>query len=130
MTKNKKRNKKRRISFWSIVVGIMVGYFIGWYLDGVLPILFKNITIFYYAIPMISFAYMGWKKPITTEFTGFAVSIWVLFQYVWDYKVLDRGSIRFSMFVIAIILFSLNLFTGKVKWKGAIKTFKNAVGLT
>ena len=72
---------------------------------------------------------MGYKKPTFTEYVGFATAGWILFQYIWDYKVLDRGPIRFDMFIIAVVLLSLNLFTGKVKWKGAIKTFKNAIGL-
>lgn len=127
--RNKKKKRNKRISFWSIVVGLGVGYFIGWYLDGLLPINFEYLTLLYYVIPMLFFGYLGYMKPTFTEYVGFATAGWILFQYIWDYKVLDRGPIRLELFIIALVLLSLNLFTGKVKWKGAIKTFKNAIGL-
>ncbi len=79
--------KRKKISWGSIVTGIGVGTITGWYLND-LPI-FSNLNIpiyIYYVIPILFMIYLGYRKPVTTEYIGYATSGFVGFQFLWDYK--------------------------------------------
>ena len=120
--------KRKQISWGSIFTGGLLGIIAGLYLTELMP-LFQYSNIIYYVIPILLLSYLGYKKPIFTEYFAYAVAVYILFQFAWDYIVGDRGSIRMRFFISAIISLTLNILTGKIKFIGAKKTAKRAIGL-
>lgn len=127
--------KKNNTKIGSLITGFGLGVFIGWYIYGFLidKVTFLNnaiILIVSVAVFSILFVLLAYKKPTFTEYLSYATSIFIFYQFLWDFRVGDRGEIRWMMFIVALILFIINLFTGNVRLFGAKKTAKNAAGLS
>ena len=114
----------------NLIIGTGFGAVLGWYLSGVLnTLLSADIGWLFIAIfGMLGFL-LASKKPKVAEWAAFAMSGYVFLQAGWDYGANDWSSWRQTVFVAALVLFIINVFTGQVKWKGANKLFKRLFGL-
>ena len=124
-----RKTKKKKILIGSLITGIGLGSLVGLYLRLLLP---SSFSFFYYIITtfiILFFLWTAYRRPTFVELLAYAISVYVLFQYAWDYAVGDRGSSRWLLFINAIVLLILNILTGRVKFVGAKATARRAIGL-
>ncbi len=123
----KKKTKKQINKYGSILTGIGLGILIGWYVSGFFA--FKSSLIILSSISVLFFGFLAYHKPIFSEYLAYAISLFFILQFSWDYRVGDISNIRTTFFTISLILLILNITTGRVKLIGAKKTVKRAIGL-
>lgn len=129
------RKTKRKFKIGSLITGFGLGSLIGWYISGFIsgdmPIFeshFLVVSVLSFLMGSL-FAYFAYKRPVFIEYLAYATSIYILFQYAWDFRVGDRGPERLYMAIHGVILLLINIVSGRVKLIGATSTAKNAVGL-
>lgn len=124
----RKGNKKGAGRYSSLLTGVILGYIVGFFTNGIIPD-FAYSKYLYFGAPILFFSYLSIKKPRFTEYTAYAITIFVILQFLWDFLVGDRNAIRMSLFYGAILSLIINVLTGHVRLIGAKKTFRRAIGL-
>lgn len=128
MTKRKKKSRNRKKpNYGSILTGVGLGVLIGWYISGFFA--FQSSLMILLGISMVLFGYFAYKKPVFLEYLAYAMSVFFILQFAWDYRVGDISEIRTNFFIMSLVLLFINMATGKVKLIGAKKTFRRAIGL-
>lgn len=132
--------KKLSFNWGSVLTGIVIGLFLGYWSSLVLV---KEIGFSgpFWSIGVIIlggliFGFLGFTTQRVTETLGYAVSGFIIFQFVWD-VVMEKvvGSTRYTFFYIAIVLLLINGFTGHYTiYKGITKSkgfqvLKGALGM-
>lgn len=127
--------EKEKVKLGSLTVGFALGSLIGWYLSGIIP-----FDIIYLSTPLrqisafgiffgLIFLYLGYKKPVFTEYLAYAISIYIILQYAWDYKIGNVNAQATYMMIYGLLMLVTNSISGRVKFIGAEKTAKKAIGL-
>lgn len=124
---------KRNFKWGSVVTGIGLGLLLGYWLNLILePNIIPYQILVLSGVGVLFFGSLGYntKTQKFTEIVGYAVSIYILLQYGWDYAVGDQGPIRYGLFIRAIILLGLNSLTGHYGLSKPIKIFWSALGIS
>jgi len=132
----KKRNILKNVSFGSIIIGVLTLGLLGFSIYNLLVRLaLINSAVgtqtLFIMIGGIFGLLAGFKYPITTEATSFAFTSLILVQAVWDstYDIIGGfDDKRVIIGCIAIFIFALNIFTGRLKLKTAKKQIKRTLG--
>jgi len=72
---------------------------------------------------------LGIRSPTFTEFFAYVVSIFIMLQSLWDLAVFDWNMQRTILISLAVTTFIVNVISGKVRFIGARRTAKRAIGL-
>lgn len=128
------KRKKYNLSFLydtpgSIAIGILLGFLVGFFTIGLVSLtnvpLIVCSTLFGGAI----FGWLAYKTPRIIEYLAYAICLIILTAGIWDIRV-GRGDETTWMFVIyATLLFIINIFIGRVSFKGAKTTTKKHLGI-
>ena len=111
----------------SVVIGLMLGSLFGLYLREFLPagILFATVA---YAVPMLFWGFLGYKRPITTEGFAFAIPFVILMNNLHDLATDDRTMLRFLITFFCIAIIGVNIFTGKLRIGSFKKIAQKSIG--
>lgn len=111
----------------SLLSGFGVGVLISLWLNLVYSFNYSRLIYMLLFIPF--FVFLAFKTPKKIEIFAYALSIYVFLQMAWDFSVGDRGPLRMSLFLSALILLIINSFSGYYGWGAPIKVLKKALGL-
>lgn len=126
---------KKKASDWvtlgSTLTGIGLGLFITYWLTFTqLPII-SNIPFYVFlTLGGVIGGLFGYAIPRPTEGVAFAVSAYIIFQFIWDSTVEPNvGPVRIALAWRALLLFITNSVGGHYRVDKAIKVILNALGL-
>ena len=123
--------KTSKFTWGSVITGIGLGLFLGYWFSISLPKLGVDLPLLLLlGIGFVIFGLSGYYLQKTTEILAFAVSIFIVLQYIWDIGVeLAPGPVRNGLLWRALILLGFNAFSGHFKLKRAIRIFRKAIGI-
>lgn len=119
--------KKQKFKIGSVISGIGLGVLLGVWVNYIYS--FQYSQFIYISIGILIFGLAGYYKQKPTEVLAYALSIYVFLQMFWDYSVGDRGPIRMSLLLSAVILLIVNILTGHYGLKQPQKILKQAIGI-
>ena len=117
--------KKRKIG--SIITGIGLGILLGFWVNLIYS--FPNSLLIYGAVGALLVGVIAYFKPKTTEIAAYSISVFIFLQMGWDYAVGDRGEVRLTLLIGAVILLIINGFSGFYGLKKPKKIFIKALGV-
>jgi len=132
----KKKNRFNNVSFGSVIIGFLTLGLLGFSIYNLLVRLdvltgSSGIQFIFIAVGGFIGILAGIKFPVSTEALSFAYTALIAVQAIWDstYDIIGGfGDQRVLVGGIALFIFVLNIFTGKLKMKTAKKQIKRTLG--
>lgn len=109
--------KKRKNRIGSMIIGILLAVLIGYTLNVIFPQTNSYLSMSFYVLSVLIFAYQGYIHPIFTETLGFAIPVFILAGIFGNLLggLLNLEEIYLAIGSVSLII--LNLFIGNVRYK-------------